>query len=95
MRLHALILAARFGVPFLAIPYDPKVSSLTDDLAYPLPPLWVPGKGAPTAGDADALVDRLLSEREHLASLLESKTAEIRASAARNFDALDELLRES
>lgn len=94
MRLHALILAARFGVPFLAVPYDPKVSALCDDLGYPLPPLWIPGQGAPLASEIDALVDRLMSQRDELASLLEAKIGEIRASAARNFDALDELMRE-
>ncbi len=94
MRLHALILAARFAVPFLAIPYDPKVSSLLDDLGYPLPPLWVPGKGAPDTATADGLVDRLLSQRDELSALLGTKAAEIRASAARNFDVLDELMRE-
>jgi len=35
-----------------------------------------------------------MSQRDELSALLETKTAEIRASAARNFDVLDELMRE-
>lgn len=92
MRLHALIFAARFAVPFLAIPYDPKVQSLCDDLQYPLDPLWVPGKGAPSGDRTDSLVDRLASEREAVASELRGRIDAIRASAARNFEVLGELL---
>jgi polysaccharide pyruvyl transferase CsaB len=95
MRLHALILAARFAVPFLAIPYDPKVAALCDDLGYPLDPLWTPGEPAPSGPSVDALVDRLMSQRDALANELRGRVEEIRAAAARNFDVLDELMRDA
>lgn len=92
MRLHALILAARFGVPFAAIPYDPKVRSLCEDLSYPLGPLWSPGTPAPDADSTDMLIDRLVAEREALADGLRTQGEHVRAAAARNFEVLGELL---
>ena len=44
VRFHALVLALRFGVPFLHIAYDPKVSGFVDDMRYPLEALWAPGQ---------------------------------------------------
>ena len=95
MRLHALIFAIRYGVPFLAIPYDPKVSALCEDIGYPLPPLWVPGsKRRLSEAEIDTLTERLMSGHDEIAAHLRTEAVRMRALAARNFEVLDELVRE-
>ena len=90
MRLHALILAARFEVPFLALSYDPKVSALLEDLQYPLAPLWSSEQASPAS--VLGLVDQCLAEHDALALLLREQAEVMRVAAARNFDLLEEFI---
>jgi polysaccharide pyruvyl transferase CsaB len=92
MRLHAVIIAARLGVPFTALPYDPKVGALLEELRYPLGPLFVPGASVPPNDEIERRIDAAWARRDELAAHLRAVAPEIERLAERNFDVLDELV---
>lgn len=85
MRLHALIVAALAAVPFIAVPYDPKIGALMQNLSYPQAAL-VPGTRV------DELADGFWNRRPQLAAHLAGATPPLVARARLAFDWLQELV---
>ena len=87
MRLHFLIFSALQGVPFVALPYAPKVSGFLADLKIPMPPLQKVNSGL-----INAYIDKAWDERnlnkERIAELL----PELKARASENNRIAVELL---
>jgi polysaccharide pyruvyl transferase WcaK-like protein len=86
MRLHALVLAAAAGVPFVGLAYDPKVSSFAGGLDQP----WVPVErvGGP---ELTRMVVSLWEDGQ-AAKLLQDKVAALQPLARRPAQVAADLL---
>ena len=87
MRLHFLIFAALAGVPFVALPYAPKVQGLLEDFKMEFPPLSLVN-----AGRLIAHIDQSWDQRRSLQTRIRKRVPELRRNALRNNEILISLL---
>ncbi|MFN8657579.1 MAG: polysaccharide pyruvyl transferase CsaB [Candidatus Obscuribacterales bacterium] len=88
MRLHALLIALKMGVPVVGIDYDPKVTHLLREFQQPILNLT---KELDKALWTDTLKSGLAS-RSHLARLASEKSQVAKNLACQNFDVLARIL---
>lgn len=79
MRLHFLIFAAIQGVPFVALPYSPKVEGFLQDLNMEMPPLRLVN-----AGRLISHIDRSWDRRQALRKGIERVLPKLRERASKN-----------
>lgn len=77
MRLHALVLATVMGVPFLALPYDPKVAAFARLVEQPA----VGSLAGVTCQGLTAAVQEALARREEHGQRVRAAAAELRPRA--------------
>src|SRR5690606_33422199 len=90
MRLHFLIFASLQNVPFVALPYAPKVAGFLDDLRIEMPPLM-----QVSAGRLIAYIDHAWDRRRLLQNRITRALPPLRERALQNNDIAVRLLRQS
>ena len=90
MRLHFLILAALQGVPFVPLPYAPKVTGFVEEFGVDPPPF----EGL-NAGRLIALIDRAWDERNRIREKIAATLPSLQTRARENNAIAVELLRKS
>ena len=87
MRLHFLIFAALAGVPFVALPYAPKVHGLLEDFKIESPPLSLVN-----AGRLIAHIDHRWDRRRSLQTKIKSIVPELQERSRQNHEILLSIL---
>jgi polysaccharide pyruvyl transferase CsaB len=90
MRLHFLIFASLQNLPFVALPYAPKVSGFLDDLGIEVPPLE-----QVSAGRLIAYIDQAWDRRRLLQARIGRALPALRERAMKNNDIAVRLLSQS
>jgi polysaccharide pyruvyl transferase CsaB len=90
MRLHFLIFASLENVPFVALPYAPKVGGYIDDLGIEMPPLH-----QVSAGRLIAHIDHAWDRRRQLQARIARALPKLQARARHNNEIAVRLLKQS
>ena len=88
MRLHFLIFAALVGIPFVALPYSPKVFGFLEDLDLVAPPFHLINSGRLIAH-----IDRSWDQRAVISAHITEKLPNLKARAAETNDIAVRLLK--
>ena len=89
MRLHFLIFAAIQGVPFVALPYSPKVAGFLDDMHIEMPPINLVNEGR-----LMAYIDKSWDKRQKLQVQIANLLPVLQKRAMQNNAILLDLIRQ-
>lgn len=87
MRLHFLIFSAIQGIPFVALPYSPKVGGFLDDLQIEMPPIHLVNEGR-----LMAYIDRSWDQRKMLQERIKQTLPLLKKRAQKNHSLLIDLI---
>lgn len=88
MRLHFLIFSAIQGVPFVALPYSPKVAGFLDDMQMEMPPINYVNEGR-----LMAYIDKSWDQRDELRTRIQTVLPVLQKRAMQNNAILMDMIR--
>lgn len=92
MRLHALIMALKSGVPVVGIAYDPKVRYVLTQFKQPILNLTKPQDGAEASSEWLATMQTAVATRQQLATSARQEAESAKKLACQNFELLAKIL---